>query len=122
YAPPGGFEARKVPFLWQGLERKITDYAAYGVAAASITSSSVRSPVRGVLTSTAMLPGGCRLVRINSCACGILVQGNNSLMQGSMRRSSTNWLAAEACLRCAKCEPCTRFCRIHTYRASRVRL
>src|SRR5215831_10259220 len=96
------------------LERKITDYAAYGVAAASITSSNVRSPARGVLTSTAMLPGGCRLVRINSCACGILVQGNTSLMQGSIRRSSTNWLAAEACLRWAKCEPCTRFCRIHT--------
>ena len=57
---------------------------------ASITSSSVRNPVRGALTSTAMLPGGCRLVRINSCACGILVQGNTSLMQGSMRRSSTN--------------------------------
>src|SRR6516164_3542804 len=73
--------------------KKITNYAAYGVAAASITSSNVRSPARGVLTSTAMLPGGCRLVRINSCACGILVQGNTSLMQGSMRRSSTNWLA-----------------------------
>ena len=57
---------------------------------ASITSSSVRNPVRGALTSTAMLPGGCRLVRINSCACGILVQGNTSLMQGSTRRSSTN--------------------------------
>ncbi len=57
---------------------------------ASITSSSVRKPVRGALTSTAMLPGGCRLVRINSWACGILVQGNTSLMQGSTRRSSTN--------------------------------
>ena len=57
---------------------------------ASITSSSVRNPVRGALTSTAMLPGGCRLVRINSWACGILVQGNTSLMQGSTRRSSTN--------------------------------
>src|SRR5262245_64946315 len=58
------------------LERKITDYAAYGVAAGSITSSNVRSPVRGVLTSTAMLPGGCRLVGINSCGCGFLVEGN----------------------------------------------
>jgi hypothetical protein len=57
---------------------------------ASITSSSVRNPVRGALTSTAMLPGGCLLVRINSWACGILVQGNTSLMQGSTRRSSTN--------------------------------
>src|SRR5499427_2683233 len=89
-------------------------YAADGVAAASITSSNVRRPARGVLTSTAMLPGGCRLVRISSCACGILVQGKTSLIQGSMRRSSTNWLAAEACLRWAKCEPCMRFCRIHT--------
>jgi hypothetical protein len=54
-----------------------------GVPLASITSSSVRNPVRGALTSTAVLPGGCRLVRINSCACGILVHGNTSLMQGS---------------------------------------
>jgi hypothetical protein len=30
-----------------------------GVPLASITSSSVRNPVRGALTSTAMLPGGC---------------------------------------------------------------
>src|SRR5215831_13456005 len=89
-------------------------YAACDVALASITSSNVLSPVRGALTSTAILPGGCRLVRINSCACGIRVQGKTSLMQGSMRRSSTNWFAAEACLRWAKCEPCMRFCRIQT--------
>src|SRR5215470_296710 len=74
-------------------------YAACDVALASITSSNVLSPVRGALTRTAILPGGCRLVRINSCACGIRVQGKTSLMQGSIRRSSTNWLAAEACLR-----------------------
>jgi hypothetical protein len=43
-------------------------YAACDVTLASITSSNVRSPVRGVFTSTAILPGGCRLVRINSCA------------------------------------------------------
>src|SRR5262249_61651755 len=86
YRPPARFEARKVPFLWQAVERKITNYAAYGVAAASITSSKVRSPARGVLTSTAMLPGGSRLVRINSCSCGILVRGDTSLMQGAVRR------------------------------------
>src|SRR5262249_20844522 len=96
--------------LW----KEDSGYAADGVAAASTTSSNVRRPARGVLTSTAMLRGGCRLVRISSCACGILVQGKTSLMQGSIRRSSTNWLAAEACLRWAKCEPCMRFCRIHT--------
>ena len=33
---------------------------------------------------------------------------------GSMRRSSTNWFAAEACLRWAKCEPWMRFWRIQT--------
>src|SRR5262249_574895 len=113
YAPPSVFKARKVPFLWQAVERDC-GYAADGVAAASITSSNVRRPARGVLTSTAMLPGGCRLVRISSCAWGMLVQGKTSLIQGSMRRSSTNWLAAEACLRWAKCEPCMRFCRIQT--------
>src|SRR6201984_2989722 len=123
------FQAPRTLHLWHSKQERChscgkrwKSYALDGGAAASITSSNVRSPARGVLTNTAMLPGGFRLVRINSCACGILVQGNTSLMQGSMRRSSTNWLAAEACLRWAKCEPCTRFCRIHTYRASKVRL
>ena len=39
-----------------------------GTDAASSASSKLRRPVRGALTSTAMLPGLCRLVRINSWA------------------------------------------------------
>src|SRR5262249_34074738 len=102
-----GIQGKKGAILMASCGKKEDcGYAADGVAAASTTSSNVRRPARGVLTSTAMLPGGCRLVRISSCACGILVQGKTSLMQGSIRRSSTNWLAAEACLRWAKCEPC----------------
>src|ERR1700729_1477438 len=90
--------------------------------AASSTSSDVRSPVVGALTSTAMLPGLCSFFHILVWAAGISVQGNTSDMQGSMRRSSTNLLAAEACLRLAKCEPWMRFCRIQTKRASKVML
>ena len=55
-------------------------------------------PARGALTSTAMLPGGCWFFHIFMCASGILSHGNTSLMQGSMRRSSTNWLAARRLL------------------------
>ena len=61
---------------------------------ASITSSKVRRPARGALTSTAMLPGACWFFHILVCAIGILSQGKTSHMHGSMRRSSTNWLAA----------------------------
>ena len=68
----------------------------------SITSSNVLSPVRGAFTSTAMLPGACWFFHILVCATGISVQGNTSDRQGSMRRSMTNLLAADACLRLAK--------------------
>ena len=80
------------------------------------------APCVGALTSTAMLPGACRFFHILVCASGISLQGKTSLMQGSMRRSSTNLLAALACFRWAKCEPWMRFCRIQTKRASKVRL
>src|SRR5208282_55776 len=90
--------------------------------AASITSSKVRKPVPGALTSTAMLPGACWFFHILVWATGICAHGKTSDMHGSMRRSMTNLFAAEACLRLAKWEPWIRFCRIQTKRASKVRL
>ena len=80
---------------------------------ASITSSKVRRPVVGAETSTAMLPGLCSLRYMRMCALGICAQGKTSDMHGSMRRSTTSLLAWAACMRLAKCEPCTRFWCIH---------
>ena len=47
-------------------------YAACEAGLASMTSSNVRSPVRGALTSTAMLPGLCWFFHIIWWASGIL--------------------------------------------------
>ena len=73
--------------------------------AASTTSSKLRKPGarrvdqhRHVAGLMLVLPH--HLVRERD-----LLPGNTSLMHGSMRRSSTNWLAALACLRCANASP-----------------
>ena len=83
--PPGREFINNFVFLRRKKPRAF-DYSSPG----SIASSSVRQPRRGAFTSTAMLPGGCRFFHIIWCAAGISVHGNTLLMQGSMRRSSTN--------------------------------
>src|SRR3546814_831707 len=89
---------------------------------ASIASSIVRRPGVLALTSTAMLPGLCWFFHIFVWARGMSAQAKTSDMQGSRRRSMTSWLAWLACSRLAKWLPWMRFCRIHTKRASKVRL
>ena len=69
-----------------------------------------------------MFPGLCLFSHILVWALGMSAQSKTSLMQGSMRRSITSWLAWLACSRLAKWLPWMRFWRIHTKRASMVRL
>ena len=87
-----------------------------------MASSRVRRPGRLAWTSTAILPGLCRFLRILVWARGMSCQEKTSDMQGSMRRSTTRVLACEACIRLAKWLPWIRFWRIHTKRASKVML
>ena len=69
-----------------------------------------------------MFPGLCWFFHILVWALGMSAHSKTSLMQGSMRRSITSWLAWLACSRLAKWLPWMRFWRIHTKRASMVRL
>src|SRR5215475_9832016 len=75
--PHGGQTREALCYIAVSFKRVCPPYVL-----ASITSSRLRSPVRGALTSTAIFPGGCSFFHIFWCASGIFAHGKTSLMHG----------------------------------------